>query len=118
MANICCNQTNSLGCRNSGSLYVSREILLEHAYFTEENQHKGIGQKHHNILMFMDMLTMNIAPPWYAPPEEGIEGNKRAKTTKNFTQTEVELVVRDMQNGIYDFLRDDKDFAALNQIST
>ena len=177
------------------SIYVSREKLLEHAYFTEENKHKEIGQKHYNILTFMDMLTRNIAPPWYAPPEEGIEGNKRAialwetliedgnylfyhcrlagfyrglayqyaklqdrenvlaslrsamyhakcyderpegeqhytarfvcqatsnraKTTKNFTQTEVELVVRDMQNGIYDFLRDDKDFAALNQIST
>ena len=172
------------------SIYVSREILLEHAYFTEENKQKGIGQMHHNTLTFMDILTRYIAQPWYAPPEEGIEGNKRALTlwetliedgnylfyhcriaalyrqlayhyarlgdrdsvlsslrsafyhakkyeeqhegkqhytakyvnqawanrsmaSKNFTGSEVDLVLNDMQNKVYDFLRDDPEFAAL-----
>lgn len=175
------------------SIYVSHEILLEHAYFTEENKQKKIGQQHHNTLTFMDILTRYIVQPWYAPPEEGIEGNKRAialwetliedgnylfyhcrlaafyrglayqyaklqdrenvlsslrsalyhakrydeqpegeqhytakfvcqatsnraKTSKNFTSTEVRLVLSDMQNIIYDFLRDDPDFAALAEI--
>ncbi len=174
------------------SIYVSRERLLEHAYFTEENKHKSVEQKHYNILTFMDMLTGNIAPPWYCAPEDGIEGNKRAitlwetliedgnylfyhcriagfyrslayhyarlcdkenviaslrsalyhakkydeqpegkqqytakyvchavsnraTTSKNFTETEVQLVLKDMQNSVYDFLRDDPAFTALTQ---
>ena len=172
------------------SIYVSREKLLEHAYFTEENKHKGIGQKHHNILMFMDMLTQNITPPRHCAPEDGIEGNQRAialwetliedgnylfyhcrlagftralayqyarlgdrenvlcalrtalhhakrydeqprgeqpytakyvcravsnrdTTSKNFTESEVELVLNELSNSVYDFIREDPAFLAL-----
>lgn len=57
----------------AGSYYVSREILLEHAYFTEEGKKKGVEQKHHNNLAFMDFICGNITSmAWKLPPEEAM----------------------------------------------
>lgn len=56
----------------AGSLYTCREILKEHAYFTEEGKKKGVRQQHHNNLTFMDFICGNIV---YVPdrtPEEEI----------------------------------------------
>ena len=44
----------------AGSMYSSREILLEEAYFTEENKHKATEQKHKNTLSHIDSAARNI----------------------------------------------------------
>ncbi len=55
----------------AGNMITSREMLLEHAYFTEEGMKKAAKQKHHNNLQFMDSLVMNIQ--WLgSTPEERI----------------------------------------------
>ena len=57
----------------AGSYYVSREILLEHAYFTEEGKKKGLAAQHHNNLAFMDFICGNITGmAWKLPPEEAV----------------------------------------------
>ena len=44
----------------AGSMVVSREVLLEQAYFTDEGKKKAKKQIHHNNLDYMDFLVTNI----------------------------------------------------------
>lgn len=57
----------------AGSYYVSREILLEQAYFSEEGRRKGLACQHHNNLAFMDFICGNITGMCRnLPPEEAV----------------------------------------------
>ncbi len=57
----------------AGSMYTCREILREHAYFTEEGKKKGKSARHHNNLTFMDFLCGNIVfDANKLPPEERV----------------------------------------------
>ncbi len=44
----------------AGNAYVSREHLLECAYFSEESTAQRLHTKHSNILYYMDQLTMSL----------------------------------------------------------
>ena len=55
----------------TSDFYTCRDMLLEHAYFTEEGKKKSIKQKHINNLQFLDCLCMNIhLSPTRSPEEE------------------------------------------------
>ena len=64
----------------AGNLYVCRERLLEHAYFTEESKDKRKEIKHQNILTYMDLLTMNLYYGKYETEENKIDACKAALT--------------------------------------
>lgn len=57
----------------AGSMFNTREQLLECAYFTEESKEKRLTQKDKNTLNYMDMLTMNLFYYGNTNPEEKIE---------------------------------------------
>lgn len=42
------------------TMYESREILLEHAWFTEENRTKREEQSQYNILHYLDLIALNL----------------------------------------------------------
>ncbi|MBQ7827468.1 MAG: helix-turn-helix transcriptional regulator [Clostridia bacterium] len=44
----------------AGSFICSREILLTHAYYTEERKKDAVGQEHRNALRFMDVICTNM----------------------------------------------------------
>ena len=46
--------------KKSSGLYTCAEILLEHAYYTEEGRKKAQARKHENNLQFMDLLCCNL----------------------------------------------------------
>ena len=54
----------------AGSMVLSRDILLENAYFTEEGKKKAKKQKHKNNLYFMDYLVGNIEYIGNTPEEK------------------------------------------------
>lgn len=56
----------------AGTLFVCREKLLEHAYFSEQSRGKRLNVKHSNILKYMDLLTMNMYYGKYENEEEKI----------------------------------------------
>jgi len=58
------------------SFYVSREKLFEHAWFTKENEHKSVSQKHFNNLLFMDSIHHNIHCSVYENVQERIFANE------------------------------------------
>ena len=63
-----CKKTLSIGneekavefANMAGNLYLSRELLITHAYFTEEGKKHAKKQRHRNNLDFMDLLCSNI----------------------------------------------------------
>ncbi|MBE6622199.1 MAG: helix-turn-helix transcriptional regulator [Ruminococcaceae bacterium] len=62
------------------SIYVCREILLEHAYYTEQGKKEAQSHKHFNNLTFMDFLTGNLICGPQRSPEDTIFAMKSAKT--------------------------------------
>ena len=73
------NEEEAVKYANMGSsFYVSREKLFEHAWFTDENKHNAITQKHFNNLSFMDNICMNICHTEYKTVEDKIFANETA----------------------------------------
>lgn len=44
----------------ASGFHTCREVLLEQAYYTDEGNKKAEARKHHNNLIFMDSIVMNI----------------------------------------------------------
>ena len=64
----------------AGNMFVCREQLLECAYFTQESKQKQKNIKHHNILNYMDLLTMKLYYGSYQNEQEKIDACKAALT--------------------------------------
>ena len=67
----------------ANSLFVCREALLEHAYFTEDSKDKKKAIKHRNILNYMDLLTTNLYYGKYEREEDKIDACNAALTLWN-----------------------------------
>ena len=65
------------------SLFTCREVLLEHAYFTEESKDKKKKIKHLNMLNYMDLLTINLYYGKYECEEDKINACNAALTLWN-----------------------------------
>ena len=59
-------------------IWHSREILVESAYFSDENREKKLLQKHRNILNLLDYVTQRIYYEKYDDPAEKIDACKTA----------------------------------------
>lgn len=59
-------------------IWHSREILVESAYFTDENREKKLLQRHKNILNLLDYVTQRIYYEKYDDPSEKIDACKTA----------------------------------------
>lgn len=59
-------------------IWDSRELLLEHAYFTEESAQKKERQRQENIINLMDHISMNICYRRYDDPEARIRACETA----------------------------------------
>lgn len=67
------NEKKAVSYANMTSdFYTCRDMLLEHAYFTNEGKKKALKQKHHNNLQFLDCLCMNIHLSTGRTPREEI----------------------------------------------
>ncbi|MBQ8408302.1 MAG: helix-turn-helix transcriptional regulator [Clostridia bacterium] len=59
-------------------LYASQNLLLEHAYFSEEGKAHAKETKHQNILTFIDCATVRMVNQDYETPEERIRAYESA----------------------------------------
>jgi len=64
----------------AGNAYVSREHLLEFAYFSEESKEKRLHTKHSNILYYVDQLTMSLYHGEYENENDKINAYNAALT--------------------------------------
>ena len=55
---------------SAGSMIISREKLLESAYFTEESRAKKLSAKHRNRLFYLSQLTASLVYDTDVSPEE------------------------------------------------
>ncbi len=62
--------------QSATGFYVCREMLLEHAYFTEKSSQKQKEIKQDNIIHFMDLLTKNLYYGKYDTEEDKIRACK------------------------------------------
>lgn len=53
----------------AGSFITSRELLLKHAYFTEDGKKKAVERRHYNALLFMDEICSDLM--YHAYPTTG-----------------------------------------------
>lgn len=53
----------------AGSFICSKEILLTHAYYTEDGKKEAVRQEHHNALHFMDVICIHLM--YYPYPTTG-----------------------------------------------
>jgi len=67
----------------AGSIHISRESLLESAYFTEESKEKKLYTKHRNILTLIDDLTMRMYYSEYESTEDKIKACNAALSMWN-----------------------------------
>ncbi len=61
-------------------LYVSKQILLSYAYFTEESKQKRLEVKHQNILQYTDLLCSGLQSGKYDSEEDKIKSLNAAIT--------------------------------------
>ena len=66
-----------------GSIWSSRELLTENAYFTEEGKKKAKEICERNMLHFMDLICLRLSSPTDGSYDEQIERCKAALTLWN-----------------------------------
>jgi len=69
----CANEEKAVEyAKRCPSLYVSQNLLLEHAYFSEDGKAQAKEIKHQNILTFVDAATIRMVNQGFETPEERI----------------------------------------------